>query len=98
MKDKMLFQIVDDIKQQMIEYLMSNMDRMACELVYGAAVVEVYIHEVPSQYEITDVQVIITHDIEEHKSPLLEAAIIKAMPDWFKMKHELEETGWLMSA
>lgn len=98
MKEKMLFQIVEDIQNQMIEFMLSGMDRMACELVYGAAVVEVYIHEVPSQYEIADVQVIITHDIEEHKSPLLEAAIIKAIPDWFKMKHELEETGWLMSA
>ena len=84
-------QIVSEVTEQMYQCLFARMDRMWCEVVMGAAVINVELHEVYGNYEIVDIQCTVTHDVEEHKSPLLEQAIIDAMPDWFEMKHKMEE-------
>ena len=96
-RSQIMDKIVCDITQEMTDHLLSGMDRMCMEVVLGEAVVQVYVHEVPAACEITDVQVIVMHDDERHKSPLLEKAIIDAMPDWYDMKHNMEGDGWLIA-
>ena len=92
MRQEIISHIVSEVREQMYQCLFAGMDRMWSEVVMGEAVINVEIHEVYSHsFEIADVQCVITHDVEEHKSPLLEQAIIDALPDWYEMKHKIME-------
>jgi hypothetical protein len=92
-RKEMMKQIIDDIREQMFQCLLADMDRMYFEQDYGNGVVQVDLYEVcGTPYEITDVQCYVLHfDGKERHSPCLEAAIIEKMPDWFEMKHQLNE-------
>ena len=94
-RKELIDKVVCHVTEEMADWLLSGMDRMATEVILNGGVVEVYIHEVPAACEITDVQVIVIHDDNEHNSPLLEKAIIEALPDWYDVKHNMEREGWL---
>ena len=94
-KKEIIDKVVCEVKAQMEEWLLDGMDRMSTEVILKGGIVEVNIYEVPSQWEITDVQVIILHDDNEHQSPLLEKAIIEALPDWYDVKRSLRREGLL---
>jgi hypothetical protein len=94
-RTEMISSVVKEVSNEMYEYLLSGMDWMSAEVLVNGGAVQVYIHEVPAACEIADVQVIVLHDENEHNSPLLEDAIIKALPDWYDMKHSMEMEGVL---
>ena len=96
-RKELIDKVVCHVTHEMTDWLLSGMDRMATEVILDGGVVEKYIHEVPASCEITDVQVVITHDDNEHTSPLLEKAIIEALPDWYNVKHTMEREGWLIA-
>lgn len=91
-RKEILSQIREDIVEEMYQCLLADMDRMYFEQQYGNAVVQVDIYEVRATcFEITDVQCYVLHfDCKERHSPNLEQAILDMLPDWFVMKHQIE--------
>ena len=92
-RNDIMKQIREDVKEQMFQCLLAGMDRMYFEAEYGKGVVQVDIYEVDnSNYEIADVQCYVLHfDGKERHSENMEQAIIDTLPDWFEMKHQIED-------
>ena len=92
-RKEIMNQIREDVKEQMYQCLLSGMDRMYFEEQYGNAVVQVDIYEVRATcFEIADVQCYVLHfDGKERHSENMEQAIIDTLPDWFEMKHQIED-------
>lgn len=90
-RKELMNRIIDDVREQMRQCLMADMDFMYFEMDYGRATVQVDIHEVEgTPYEIADVQCYVLHDDgKERHSPQVEAALIDMVPDWFEMKHKM---------
>ena len=90
-------QLFKDIKravhEQMRESIYDGDERMYMELEYGMALVAIEVHEVRLRNGMLydDVDVAITHDEMEHKSPLLTQAVREILPNWFDVKYEVEQ-------
>lgn len=96
MRRKELFKKVHDkVYDGIRDQVLAGIDYLDMEIEFNGAVVQVEIHEVPCNYEIADVQVFVLHDDCEHHSPLLEKAIIKALPDWYQVYHELNDVPYV---
>ena len=92
-RNEIMTKIREDVKEQMYQCLFAGMDRMYFEGEYGNGVVQVDLHEVrATSFEIVDVQCYVLHfDGKERHSPNMEQVIIDTLPDWFEMKHQIED-------
>lgn len=92
-RNEILSKIREDVKEQMFQCLLAGMDRMYFEGEYGKGVVQVDLHEVrATSFEIVDVQCFVLHfDGKERHCPNMEQIIIDTLPDWFEMKHQIED-------
>lgn len=74
--EKIIIEVAAGVRTQMESYILAGAKGMHFEQVYGNAYVDI------EYYSPSVVTVMVSHVDTAHRSPLLEDAIIKALPDW----------------
>lgn len=84
--------VASGVKDAMEDYISNGCDFMCWEVDVCSVPVKVEVREVrlSNGTYIDDVDVFVEHDDTSHQSPRLEAAIRKALPDWWAVKEDVE--------
>ena len=88
-KETIIKEISSAMRDAIIEHVSFNEHYVYNEFVYGDAIVQIEMgHEKVNGCLAPIKEVNVLHDDDTHKSPLLESAIMEALPDWDKLEKE----------
>lgn len=88
--DSIILDIAIGVRKEMESAMMKGAYGMHFEKSYGNAYIDVDIFLERKNNYIFEVQdVMVSHVETLHKSPLLEQAVKRVLPSWFKMQNEL---------
>ena len=88
---RIINEVVSEVRESIVESLRSREYKTEVERYYGEASIVVEIGcEVVNGWLMPYKRATVVH-CEEHKSPLLEEAIMNALPDWDEVENEFNE-------
>lgn len=88
-KETIIKEISSAMRDKIIDAVSFNEYYVFKEFVYGNAIVQIEMGHEKMNGWLAPLKVVkVLHDDDAHKSPLLESAIMEALPDWDKLEKE----------
>ena len=90
--ENILNEVRTGVLSTMEDTILGGDNRFHYEKEYGEAYIDIDFHEVYcGSFMIDDWDVHVSHEDATKESPLLEAALLAVMPDWFKTKERMQQ-------